>query len=165
MRWQESNNNKIHCWIWLFLPPPPTLSGAYLRQKATASQILATVSSSLPGVFRTLSVRNIWNFRVQDKSGYSKSKGEFQFLFSSLPLPLPLKGPHTLPRRPTALSDHSVASCLTHSAEKLHWNTSLPRAAYSTVACMFCTCVRCNKQVVLVLWVVKRGLCTQLSLL
>ena len=30
------------------------------------------------------------------------------------------KGPHTPPRRPTALSDRSVASFLTHSAEKLH---------------------------------------------
>ena len=56
------------------------------------------------------------------------------------------------------LSDHSVASCLTHSAEKLHWNTLLRRAEYSTVVCTFCTCARCNKRVALVLWVVNERL-------
>ena len=56
-----------------------------------------------------------------------------------------IKGPHTPPKCPTALSDHSVASCLTRLAEKDALNTPLRRAAYSTVACTF-------------------GLCTQLSL-
>ena len=51
------------------------------------------------------------------------------------------------------LSDRSVASRLTRSAEKL--NTSLGRAACCTAACTFCT--RCNKQVALVLWVVNEA--------
>ena len=42
------------------------------------------------------------------------------------------------------LSDHSVASCLTRLAEKLHWNTPLRHAACCTVACTFCACARCN---------------------
>ena len=37
-------------------------------------------------------------------------------------------------------------------------NTPLPCAAYSTVACTFCVCTRCNKWVALVLWVVNQRL-------
>ena len=57
-----------------------------------------------------------------------------------------LKGPHTPPRRPTALSDHC---CLLSDpfGRKVALNTLLRRAAYSTVPCAFCACASCNKRV------------------
>ena len=41
---------------------------------------------------------------------------------------------------------------------KVALNTTLRRAAYSTAACTFCTCARCNKRVAFVLWDVNERL-------
>ena len=66
------------------------------------------------------------------------------------------KVPHTLPRCPTALSNHSPTTPLPlvrpvrqkSCIETRHFDL-LPQ--YSTVACTFCACARCNKPVELVL--------------
>ena len=68
------------------------------------------------------------------------------------------KGPHTSPRlKPTAFI--WPLRCLLSGpfCRKIALNTPLQLAANSTVACTFCTCARCNKQVALVLCIKDAG--------
>ena len=86
---------------------------------------------------------------------YSIKKLNFTFLGAqinywlqlSIKVFMSLKAPPHIAQTQTnsqlPLSDHSVASGLTLSAEKLHWNIPLQRAANFTVAWMFHAC-GCN---------------------